>query len=66
MRHPPPLRSDMAARTYWIWFAGAAAWWIDAAIAVHYGNRGHALLALIIALLFFIAGMVWIKTPRKR
>jgi hypothetical protein len=56
----------MAARTYWIWFAGAAAWWFDAAIAVHYGNRGHALLALLISALFFIAGMVWVKTPRKR
>ncbi len=57
----------MLARTYWIWFAGAAAWWADAAIAVHYQHLGHALLALGIAALFFIAGMIWLKTPpRKR
>ena len=66
MRNRESLGHAMAARTYWIWFAGAAAWWIDAAIAVHYGNRGHALLALLISALFFVAGMVWVKTPRKR
>ena len=32
-----------------IWFVGAVVWWIDAAVAVHYNNRAHAVLALAVA-----------------
>ncbi len=46
-------------RSVWIWIIGAAVWLGDAAIAVHYGNRIHALLALGISLLFLATGMVW-------
>jgi hypothetical protein len=28
-----------------IWFVGAVVWWIDAAVAVHYRNKPHAILA---------------------
>ncbi len=66
MKRQEPAGSDGVSRTYWIWFAGAAVWWGDAALAVHYGHRGHALLALLVSALFFVAGMVWLKTPRKR
>jgi hypothetical protein len=49
-----------------IWFVGAVVWWIDAAVAVHYGNRPHALLALAVACVFFAAGIVWVKNTEKR
>jgi hypothetical protein len=55
----------MPALKIWIWFVGAAAWYLDAAINLHYNARGHALLALCVATLFFIAGMVWVKTPKR-
>lgn len=50
-------------RTYWIWLAGAVAWWIDAAIALHYGHLFHAVLALVVALLFFVGAMAWRRKP---
>jgi hypothetical protein len=49
-----------------IWFVGAAVWWIDAAIALHYEHRPHAVLALIVACLFFAAGMMGIRAGEKR
>jgi hypothetical protein len=48
-----------------IWYVGAVAWWFDAAVAVHYGHKGHALLALAIACLFFVTGRIQIKTSEK-
>ncbi len=56
----------MPALKQWIWFIGAAAWYVDAAINLHYGARSHALLALLVATMFFAAGMIWVKTPRRR
>jgi hypothetical protein len=49
-----------------IWFVGAAVWWFDAAVALHYDHKPHALLALGIACLFFLAGMTGVKTNEKR
>jgi hypothetical protein len=49
-----------------IWFLGAVVWWIDAAVALHYDHKSHALLALAIACLFFAAGMMWRKTENNR
>lgn len=42
---------------FWIWFAGAVVWWIDAALAVHFGSLSHALFAILIAMLFMIGAM---------
>jgi hypothetical protein len=49
-----------------IWYVGAVVWWIDAAVAVHYDHKLHALLALAIACLFFITGRLQLKTTEKR
>lgn len=56
----------MASKTAWIWFAGAASWWLSAALAVHYNHPVKALLSLAIAALFFFAGVLWIKMPPRR
>jgi hypothetical protein len=55
----------MLALKQWIWFIGAAAWYMDAAINLHYNARSHALLALLVATMFFVAGMVWVSSPRR-
>lgn len=69
-RGAEPVRSGMASKTAWtawIWFAGAAVWWVSAALAVHYNHRTHALLSLSVSALFFFAGLLWLKLPpRKR
>jgi hypothetical protein len=49
-----------------IWFVGAVVWWIDAAVAVHYGNKAHAVLALAVACVFFAAGIMGVKGAEKR
>lgn len=49
-----------------IWFVGAVVWWIDAAVALHYRHKSHALLALAVACLFFAAGMMWLKNSERR
>jgi hypothetical protein len=54
------------ANMSFIWFIGAVAWWFDAAVALHYDHKPHALLALAIACLFFAAGMLVIKTRERR
>jgi len=56
----------MAAFKHWSWFVGALAWYVDAAIQLHYHARGRALLALAVATVFFVAGMFWVRTPRQR
>ncbi|MGC2404030.1 MAG: hypothetical protein WA510_29820 [Acidobacteriaceae bacterium] len=57
----------MRMRNYsFIWFVGAVVWWIDAAVAVHYGNKTHAILALAVACVFFAAGVMGIKGAEKR
>jgi hypothetical protein len=48
-----------------IWYVGAVVWWIDAAVALHYGHKSHALLALAIACLFLAAGRIQPKTNEK-
>lgn len=61
-----PLGSGMASKTAWIWFLGAVAWWVSAALAVHYNHRFHALLSLAVSALFFIAGVLWLRMPPRR
>ena len=50
--------ASKTAWTAWIWFAGAAVWWVSAALAVHYDHRTHAILSLSISALFFFAGLL--------
>jgi hypothetical protein len=46
-------------RSFWIWYLGSAVWILDAALALHYGRRTHALAAIAVALLFLVAGALW-------
>ncbi len=66
IRGAESVRSGMGSKTAWIWFTGAASWWVAAALAAHYNHRANALLSLAIAALFFLAGVLWIKMPPRR
>jgi hypothetical protein len=46
-------------RNYWLWYIGAGVWLLDAALALHLNHRSHALGAVLVALLFLLAGAVW-------
>ncbi|HZU09273.1 MAG TPA: hypothetical protein VFA02_05170 [Pseudacidobacterium sp.] len=43
--------------SYIIWFVGAVAWFFDAALQVYSGTRVHAFVAIVICLLFLVAGV---------
>ncbi|HWZ52501.1 MAG TPA: hypothetical protein VNW54_13655 [Granulicella sp.] len=51
-------------RTAWIWFAGFAAWLVDALINLRLQNAVHARLALMVALVFLVAGLFYRSQPR--
>ncbi len=46
-------------KTAWIWFVGCAVWIADGAIQFHFGARAHAQLALMLAMLFLVAGLFY-------
>ncbi|MDQ2833755.1 MAG: hypothetical protein M3Y50_08445 [Acidobacteriota bacterium] len=51
----------MMRKTAWIWFAGFAAWVIDALVSLHLHDRLHARLALMVAIVFFTAGLFYLR-----
>lgn len=56
----------MRNKSYIIWFVGSAVWWIDAALELHRGSRSHALTLLLIAIVFFAAGMFFQRFAPRR
>ena len=49
----------------WIWFVGAAAWFIVAALSLHHHALGSGVLAAAISALFLAAGMLFRKLARR-
>jgi hypothetical protein len=49
----------MMRKTAWIWFVGFAAWLADALISLRLHNFLHARLALMVAIVFFTAGLFY-------
>lgn len=47
---------------YWIWMVGALVWLVNSVIVWHAGRSGHALISLVVALLFLAAAL---QTRRK-
>jgi len=45
--------------TRWIWFAGCAAWVLDAAISIHAHDAPRAKLAMMVAAVFLVAGLFY-------
>ena len=55
--------TPQSRRTAWIWFAGFAAWLMDALIGLRLHNWQHARLALMVALVFLAAGLFYRNQP---
>lgn len=49
----------------WIWFVGAAAWFVVAALSLHHHALGNGLVAAAISALFLTAGMYFRRQARK-
>ena len=56
---PKSPKSPMIRKTAWIWFAGFAAWLADGLVSLHFHNWLHARLALMVAIVFFTAGLFY-------
>ncbi len=52
----PRVQTTMRRMT-WVWFAGFAAWLLDALVSLRGQNFQHAELALLLAAMFLIAGL---------
>jgi hypothetical protein len=49
----------------WIWYVAAAAWFFDAALAMHHGNLRSGLIDAAISAFFLIAG-IFLRRQGKR
>ena len=49
----------MMRKTAWIWFLGFAAWLVDSLLSLRLHNVLHARLALMVAIVFFTAGLFY-------
>jgi hypothetical protein len=49
----------MMRKTAWIWFAGFLAWLADGLISLRLHNLPHARLAIMVAIVFFTAGLFY-------
>lgn len=56
----------MRANSYKIWFLGSVVWLLDAAVSIYFHGNLHAIIAAIIALLFFGAGVFFQKNGPGR
>jgi hypothetical protein len=57
---PHPI-STVSRNLYWIWFVGAAAWFLDAALVLHRGALGRGLVSVFVSAMFLGAGMFFRK-----
>ncbi|MGB6134732.1 MAG: hypothetical protein WBG54_23345 [Acidobacteriaceae bacterium] len=49
----------------WIWFLGAAVWFIDAALSMRHGALGRGLFNAAISALFLAIGMIFRRLGRR-
>jgi hypothetical protein len=63
----PPVASQnkVSRNLYWIWFVGAAAWFVDAALVLHRGALSRGVLASAVSAMFLAAGMFFRKQARR-
>jgi O-antigen/teichoic acid export membrane protein len=50
----------------WIWFIGAAVWFLNALLGMHRHALGRGLLSAVIAAMFLAAGMFYRKQYTRR
>jgi hypothetical protein len=49
----------------WIWYVGAAVWFLDAAVAMHHGKLRLGLINAAIAAIFLAAGLFFRRQSRR-
>lgn len=58
-------RGLLGSWSVWIWFVGAGAWFLVAALSLHHHALGSGVLATAISALFLAAGMFFRKLSRR-
>jgi hypothetical protein len=58
-------RSFFRGWSVWIWFVGAGAWFLVAALSLHHRALGNGVVATGISALFLAAGMFFRKLARR-
>ncbi len=51
-------------KTAWIWLIGCFAWTLDALVSLHLRAMPHAVIAFVLALLFFVAWLFYRNQQR--
>ncbi len=50
----------------WIWFLGAAVWFLDAALSMRHGALGRGLANAAVSVLFLVVGMLFRRQARRQ
>lgn len=50
----------------WIWFLGAAVWFLDAALSMRHGALGRGLANAAVSVLFLVVGMIFRRQARRQ
>ena len=58
------MRPKAMRRFAWIWYLGFLAWLVDAFVSMRLRNQQHAVLALMLALVFLAAGVFYSQQKR--
>ncbi|MGA8162045.1 MAG: hypothetical protein WA374_03110 [Acidobacteriaceae bacterium] len=56
----------MSRNFNWIWYLGAAVWFLNAALAMHHGNLRLGLTNALISAVFLAAGLFFRRQSRRQ
>lgn len=59
-------QGGVSRNLYWVWFAGAAVWFFDAAFGLHRGLLKIGLLDAAVSAVFLAAGMYFRKQSLRK
>jgi Flp pilus assembly protein TadB len=62
---PSASQKKVSRNFYWIWFVGAAAWFLDAALSLHHHALASGLVAAAVWAMFLAAGMYFRKQAKR-
>ncbi len=60
----PRARLTIMRRFAWVWYAGTAAWLVDAFVSLRLHATQHATLAFMLSLVFFAAAIFYSQQRR--
>lgn len=56
----------MSRNFNWIWYLGAAVWFLNAALAMHHGNLRMGLTNAVISAVFLVVGILFGRMARRQ